>query len=141
MTTPNSPFLDHQGVESVDIESDVAALVALGMTVMRWGVHAVTGRRIALLHDGVASKTELMEVDERIGALDHTAFAVDHLPSAHRAALAAGCAEERPPFRLEAALAHTSFVRAPGGSLVQLVQYDEHSPDRAPWGRPSRPGG
>lgn len=30
--------------------------------------------------------------------------------------------------------ARTSFVRSPGGRLIQLVQYDDDSPDRAPWG-------
>lgn len=134
MTHPAFLFLDHQGFESADIDADVETLVVLGMTLMRWGCHAVTGKRIALLHDGVASKIELIEVDVISGALDHTAFVVDDLATAHSRAVDAGCIEDRPPFRLDAARAHTSFVRTTAGTLIQLVQYDESSMDRAPWG-------
>lgn len=133
--TATHPFLDHQGFESVDIDADVALLTTLGMTVIRWGMHAVTGKRIALLHDGVASKIELIEVDVATGVLNHTAFAVDHLSNEHAKALNSGCIEERAPFRLDPAQAHTSFVRTSSGALLQLIQYDVHSIDRAPWDR------
>lgn len=133
MTDTNFPFLDHQGLESVDIDTDVSLLQTLGMTLIRWGTHAVTGKRIALLHDGVASKIELIEVDIATGILNHTAFAVDDLNIEHTQALDSGYIEERPPFRLDAAHAHTAFIRTSAGTLIQLVQYDAHSPDCAPW--------
>lgn len=136
MTLPASSILDHQGIETADIDADVAAFTAAGMTVLRWGTHAVTGKRIALLCDGLASKIELMEVDAVTGALDHCAFAVSDLRTEHARSLGGGSVEERAPFRLAAARALTSFIRTPAGRLVQLVQYDEDSPDRAPWGAP-----
>lgn len=135
MTDARLPFLDHQGFETLDIDTDVSRLKTLGMTLIRWGTHAVTGKRIALLHDGVASKIELIEVDIATGMLNHTAFAVDQLGIEHTQALASGYIEERAPFRLHAAQAHTSFIRTSAGTLVQLIQYDEYSPDRAPWDR------
>lgn len=140
MTVPASAYLDHQGYETVDIDAEATALTAMGMTVLRWGVHAVTGKRIALLSDGVASKIELMEVDAVTGALDHCAFAVPELGEAHARAVNNGCEEDREPFRLEAAKARTSFVRTPAGRLIQLVQYDEDSSDRAPWDQPTWSG-
>ncbi|MDV6271227.1 VOC family protein [Rhodococcus globerulus] len=133
MTDTHFPFLDHQGFESLDIDADVSLLKTLGMKLIRWGTHAVTGKRIALLHDDVASKIELIEVDIATGMLNHAAFAVDQLNIEHTKTLDSGCIEERAPFRLDAAQAHTSFVRTRAGTLIQLVQYDGHSLDRAPW--------
>lgn len=136
MTTSDPTHrIDHRGTESADIEAEVDFLVnVMGMTLMRWGVHAGTGKRIALLHDAAASKVELMEVDSVTGELDHIAFAVEDLHTAHGQALRAGCTEERGPFRIDAAGADTSFVRTNGGELLQLIRYDADSPDRRPWG-------
>lgn len=130
---PSGFLLDHHGRETLDIDNDVAALTAIGMTLIRWGRHVATGKRIALLHDGVASKIELMEVDGLTGRLDHIAFAVDDLVNAQGKALSGAFTEELPPFRIEAAGAWSSFVRSASGTLIQLIRYDHDSPDRAPW--------
>jgi hypothetical protein len=122
-------ILDHQGVESTAIDADVRLHEALGLELLRWGVHVRTGLRVALLHDGHGGKLELMEVAARTGDLDHLAYRVPELPAAHAVALAAGNTEVTPPFRLEAARADSSFVRSPGGGLVQLIAYDPGSPD------------
>ena len=122
--------LDHQGIESTDIDADVAFLVGTaGMTLIRWGVHALTGRRIAMLHDGAAAKLELIEVDVAAGEFAHTAFAVDDLDAAHARAIADGAVELRAPFRIEAARATSGMLRAAGGSVLQLIRYDPDSPD------------
>jgi len=127
--------LDHQGLESVDIDDEVRFLVGtMGMTLIRWGEHGLTGRRVAMLHDGVASKLELIEVAEATGDYAHTAFVADDLVATHAAALQGGCTQERPVFRIDAAGADSTFVRTKAGALVQLIHYDEGSPDRAPWG-------
>ncbi len=135
MTESASPRwrLDHYGQESADIDGDVRAYQALGMAVARWGTHVGTGGRIALLHDGVAAKIELIEVDKVTGEMDHTAFAVDDLTAARSAALDQGFTEVTPVNRIEAARAFSCFIRSASGPLVQLISYDSCSPDIAPW--------
>jgi hypothetical protein len=132
---PAANRLDHYGVESADIEGEVAfQQEVLGMTLMRWGTHALTGLRIAMLHDGRASKLEVIEVAAVNRALEHTAYATDDLPADYERALAGGATADRPPFRLEPALADSAFVRSRAGLLIQLICYDQDSPDRRPWG-------
>lgn len=64
---------------------------------LRWGIHVVTGRRVAMLADPAGSKLELMEVDELRDDLDHVAYRVRDLDAAHATLLAAGCTELRRP--------------------------------------------
>lgn len=133
VSPPTGCLIDHLGRESSDIDSDVRAFVGVGMSLIRWGVHAVTGLRIALLHDGVASKVELIEVTEMTGALDHVAYAVDDLDRWRTIAVHAGFTEEQGRFRIEAARAWSAFVRSPSGILVQYIQYESGSSDIMPW--------
>jgi catechol 2,3-dioxygenase-like lactoylglutathione lyase family enzyme len=122
--------LDHVGTEEPDIEGRVAFLVdVLGHRVLRWGSHAVTGRRIVLLADPAGTKLELMEVDERRGELDHVAYRVPDVDAAHAALLSAGCTELRPPSDLAAARARSSLVQEPSEHRLQLISYAPDSPD------------
>jgi hypothetical protein len=89
----------------------VAFLVdCLGRRVLRWGIHVVTGCRVAMLADPAGSKLELMEVDELRDDLDHVAYRVRDLDAAHATLLAAGCTELRRPFGLGAAVARCSLA-------------------------------
>ena len=80
--------LDHVGTEETDIDARVGFLVELlGFQVLRWGVHVVTGRRIAMLADPRGTKLELMEVVElaKRGAINiHVEqFSLDEAPAAY----------------------------------------------------------
>jgi hypothetical protein len=122
--------VDHTGWETLDIEGEAEFLSAsLGMYLIRWGMHAETGLRIALLDDGFASKVELIEVPELTGRYAHTALLVADVAAAHRELLERGCTEQRAPFHLEAAGAVTSFVQTPPGRLIQLIRYEADSAD------------
>jgi predicted enzyme related to lactoylglutathione lyase len=122
--------LDHVGTEEPDIDARVGFLVgALGFRVLRWGVHVVTGQRIAVLADPRGTKLELMEVAERTGELEHVAYRVADVDTAHAALLETGCTEERAPFEIPPALARSSLLREPAGHRLQLISYRPGSPD------------
>jgi catechol 2,3-dioxygenase-like lactoylglutathione lyase family enzyme len=124
--------LDHVGTEEPDIDARVGFLVGLlGFRVLRWGVHVVTGRRIAMLADPRGTKLELMEVAERTGELEHVAYRVADVDAAHACLLAAGCTEERPPFDIPPARARSSLLREAAGHRLQLISYEPGSPDIA----------
>lgn len=124
--------LDHVGTEETDIDARVGFLVELlGFRVLRWGVHVVTGRRIAMLADPRGTKLELMEVVERTGELDHVAYRVADVDAAHALLVAAGCTEERAPFDIPPARARSSLLREAAGHRLQLISYREGSPDLA----------
>ncbi|AQA03305.1 hypothetical protein BVC93_13765 [Mycobacterium sp. MS1601] len=142
------PF-DHAGIESLDIEADVALYtLAMGLRLVRWGSHRTTGRRIAMMHDGMGVKLELIEVAVRDGAWAHIAFRSSDVATDHDRAVAAGFLSVQGCTRIEPALATTAFVRSPSGTLVQLIQYDDASPDlvtpegvtTAPWRCPTTGG-
>lgn len=133
------PF-DHAGIESLDIEADVARYTeAVGLRRIRWGRHRDTGRRIAMLHDGSGVKLEIIEVDVCDGTWAHIAFRSSDVAADHDRAVAAGFVSVQPCTRIGPALATTAFVRSPSGTLVQLIQYDEASPDRVAGDRPLLP--
>lgn len=124
--------LDHVGTEEPDIDGRVGFLVEmLGFRVLRWGVHVVTGRRIAMLADPRGTKLELMEVPERTGELDHVAYRVTDVDAAHACLLATGCTEERAPFEIPPAMARSSLLREAAGHRLQLISYQAGSPDLA----------
>lgn len=143
MTGPDAPDLaaapllaetafDHVGTEEVEIDARVRLLVdVLGHRVLRWGTHVVTGRRIVMLADRTGAKLELMEVERRTGELDHVAYRVPDVDTAHAALLAAGCTQVQAPFDLTAARARSSLVLEPTGSRLQLITYRPDSPDLA----------
>lgn len=124
--------LDHVGTEEPDIDARVGFLVeVLGFRVLRWGVHVVTGKRIAMLADPRGTKLELMEVAERTGELDHVAYRVADVDAAHACLLASGCTEERAPFDIAPARARSSLLLEAAGHRVQLISYRPDSPDLA----------
>ncbi|RBY86817.1 VOC family protein [Blastococcus sp. TF02A-26] len=132
MAVPLALPLDHTGLETSRIEADVAGYAALGARLIRWGLHAPTGGRIAMLRAPGGTKIELIEVHDGDGTWAHTAFLVtdpDDLAGTHDRLVAAGLVEVRPPFAIPAARAESSFLRTPGGSSIQLIAYHPGSPD------------
>lgn len=126
--------VDHIGIETIDIDADVTSLTeVMGLTVWRWGVHTMTGGRIAMLHDGRATKLELIEVDRIDGRLAHVAFGSADVRRDCLAAVDRGVASIVEPFRIEAAAATSALLRGSGSTLIQLIQYDSDSPDVDPW--------
>ncbi|MFF5262802.1 VOC family protein [Actinomadura viridis] len=122
--------LDHVATEETDIDARVAFHVGvLGFRVLRWGAHVETGGRIAMLGRGGGAKIELIEVGAPRGDLAHIGYRVPDVRAAHARLLDAGCVEDRAPFRLDAAMADTSFVRDPSGGRLQLITYAPGSPD------------
>ena len=126
------PVLDHVATEEPDIEARVRFLVdVLGLRLLRWGRHTVSGGRIAMLADPLGTKIELIEVAERRGEYDHVAWRVPDVDAAHAGLLAAGCTELRAPSDLAAARARTSMLREATGGRLQLIAYRPGSPDLA----------
>jgi predicted enzyme related to lactoylglutathione lyase len=127
---PIDAVLDHLGTEETDLDARVRFLTeVLGHRVLRWGTHVVTGRRIAMLADPAGTKLELMEVDALCGELDHVAYRVPDVDSAHAELRAAGCTEMRPPFDLPGARARSSLQQEPTGARLQLISYAPDSQD------------
>lgn len=125
------PF-DHAGIETASLEQDVRLFVeALGLHLIRWGTHSLTGGRIAMLRDDHDVKLELIEVLEPRGDLAHLAFRTADLSTARTQALAAGCLAEGDVRRIDAAKATSAMLRTPSGALVQLICYEPGSPDLA----------
>ena len=126
------PVLDHVATEEPDVEARVRFLVdVLGLRLLRWGRHTVSGGRIAMLADPLGTKVELIEVAERRGEYDHVAWRVPDVDAAHAGLLAAGCTELRAPSELAAAQARTSMLREGTGGRLQLIAYRAGSPDLA----------
>jgi hypothetical protein len=128
--------LDHVATVEPDIESAVTRHVELfGFRLLRWGRHTVTGRRIAMLADPSGGKVELIEIDAGPEAeaarreLAHVSYRLGDVDALHATLLSLGFAEIRPPGRLEPARARTSLLRDPAGANLQLISYDEDSPD------------
>lgn len=52
MSSHQGAILGHVTIETTDIDGDVAVMTqTLGLTEVRWGVHVLTGKRIAMLVD------------------------------------------------------------------------------------------
>jgi hypothetical protein len=108
----------------------------MGLIVWRWGIHALSGGRIAMLHDGAATKIELIEVARLDGRLAHIAFASDDVAADCLVAVGRGATCVAAPFRIEAAAATSALLTGAGAGsiLAQLIQYDPGSTDLDPWG-------
>lgn len=125
-----SERLDHVaiGVEHLD---DIVELFTeqLGMRLVREGTRFGTGERIALLYQpGSNFKLELIESGEQ-NALLHVAQRTDDLTDATDRLTAAGLTQLRPAHRLDAAQAATVLFEHRSGLRLQLIQYDNGSPD------------
>jgi hypothetical protein len=120
---------DHVAIEVPDLDGFIEALTTTGlMRLLRRGTRTGTGQRLAMLVDDQGQKVELIEGEE-VRFL-HLAFEVGDVDAAHAALLGTGAAVVRTPQRIEAARALSSIVRTAGGVEVQVVRYDDDSPDR-----------
>jgi 4-hydroxyphenylpyruvate dioxygenase-like putative hemolysin len=130
VTTHHGAVLDHVAIETTDIEADVAVLTqTLGLTELRWGVHVLTGKRIAMLGDSTGMKLELIETPTPDGSLAHVAFEVPDVGAAAAAAIGAGCLSETGLLRIPAAMASVAQVRSTAGTALQFIRYEAGSPD------------
>jgi hypothetical protein len=120
---------DHVAIEVPDLDGFIDSMTSSGlMRLLRRGTRTGSGQRLAMLVDEQGQKVELIE-----GAgvrFLHLAFQVADVAAAHAALVDAGAAPVRAPQRIEAAGALSSMVQAVGGVEVQLVRYDDDSPDR-----------
>jgi methylmalonyl-CoA/ethylmalonyl-CoA epimerase len=126
--------VDHVAVEVGDLDARLAFLTGhLGMRVQREGrLTSDPSRRIAMVGDGHGFKLELVEAADRAAPdrLVHVAWRVDDVDRAHGELRAAGCAPITEPRRLDAAGSRTATVQPTTGVPIQLVAYDDDSPDR-----------
>lgn len=130
MTSHPRAVLDHVAVETTDIDADVTVMTrTLGLTAVRWGVHMLTGSRIAILGDSTGMKLELIETQTPNGSLAHIAFEVTDVETAAAGAVVVGCLGEISLVRIPAAMASVSQVRSTAGTALQFIRYDVGSPD------------
>ncbi|MFI5957398.1 VOC family protein [Cryptosporangium sp. NPDC051539] len=130
MTGHRGAVLDHVAVETTGIEADVALMTrTFGLTELRWGVHVQTGKRIVMLRDSLGMKLELIETVTPDGSLAHVAFEVTDVEVAAAAAIGAGCLGEIGLIRIPAAMASAAVVRSRAGTALQLIRYEDGSPD------------
>ena len=123
--------IDHVALGVADIEERIAFFTGqLGMTLGRRGEHRATGGKIAFLWDAATGfKVELIETpDGRVG-FQHLAYRVDDVPAAVGMLEGVGLKRLSGPLRLDAAKAETALLRDDTGLHVQVIQYEEGSPD------------
>lgn len=126
---------DHVAIEVAAIDATIDELVATGaMRVIRTGVLARTGQRIVMLGDGTGVKIELIEAPEaQVPRLAHIAFRCADAPAAKESLEDQGWRNLRGPHRLDAAMAETALLEDARGLRLQVISYDEASPDVVTW--------
>jgi catechol 2,3-dioxygenase-like lactoylglutathione lyase family enzyme len=130
MSSHQGAILDHVAIETTDIDGDVAVMTqTLGLTEVRWGIHVLTRKRIAMLGDSTGMKLELIETPTPNGSLAHIAFEVPDVEAAAAAAVGVGCLSEIALARIPAAMASVSQVRSTAGTGLQFILYEAGSPD------------
>lgn len=128
--------VDHVAIEVADLDGRVDHLCShVGMSVVREGrLTKDPTRRIVMLGDGHGFKLELVEKpttsDTEADALLHLAWLVDDVDRTYEALVGAGSTPVTQPRRLEPARSRTATVQPPSGAPIQLVAYDDNSPDR-----------
>jgi catechol 2,3-dioxygenase-like lactoylglutathione lyase family enzyme len=122
--------MDHVALGVRDIEQQLALLTGLlGMTIKRRGTQVKSGRPIVLLADANGFKLELIEIDADEPAFMHLAYRVDDVAGAYDRLLAQGCESIRAPHELTAARAESALVQDPSKLRVQIIKYENDSPD------------
>ena len=126
--------IDHVALEVGDLDEHIRQLVQnCGLSLLRRGARSSTGQRIAMLGDGTGTKLELIEADVAAPAFAHLAFRVDDTAEHVDRLNEAGWSTKRPSHRLEAAKADTALLDAGHGLDVQVITYDDDSPDDVRW--------
>jgi 4-hydroxyphenylpyruvate dioxygenase-like putative hemolysin len=131
-----SSRIDHIALRTPDFDGTIALLErSCGLRLLRIGVVAATGQRIAMIGDGTGMKLELIDAADALGlSFAHIAFCVDDVDAAYQAMIAAEWASKKPPRDLPPAQARTALVSDAARSLdVQLISYDPASPDVKEW--------
>lgn len=133
-------IIDHVALEVDDIDERVQRLEAAGLRVLRHGTRYSTGQRIVIMGDGTGSKLELIEAEpdpeggtREAPAFAHLALRTDDADDAHRRLQAAGFESRSEPHDLAAARARSALLDSGGGFRVQVISYDDDSPDAATW--------
>lgn len=128
--------IDHVALVVADFDAVVRTFTdALGLRCARIGRLGRDGtRRIAMIADGTGFKLELIEapadaVDPPSARFDHVALRAHDVDASHDRLLAEGFTAHFAPRRLEPAHARTALLREPSGIDVQIVRYDDTSPD------------
>ncbi len=134
-------IIDHVALEVADIDERVRRLEAAGLRVLRHGTRYSTGQRIVMMGDGTGNKLELIEAHPGDGGGDgdvipvfaHLALRTDDADGAHRRLRDAGYESRSEPHDLAAARARSALLDSGGGFRVQVISYDEDSPDAVTW--------
>ena len=130
----NPGTFDHVAIEVAAFDERVEWMTThLGFELRRVGhLRSDPDRRIAMLADRRGVKLELVEGPAGTVAdrLLHVALAVDDVDATVAALTDAGADEVRAPHRFEPARSRTAEVQPPDGFPIQLVRYDDDSPDR-----------
>lgn len=126
--------IDHVAIGVADLAAAVETFTgSLGLRLIRRGVVGRTGSAMAMLGDGTGMKLELIETpDATVARLLHIALRSNDV-AADSGAIAAPLALIRGPNSLPAASALSALLSDGAGLEVQLIQYDDDSPDVAEW--------
>lgn len=133
-------IIDHVALEVDDIDERVQRLEAAGLRVLRHGTRYSTGQRIVMMGDGTGNKLELIEAEpdpeggtREAPAFAHLALRTEDADDAHRRLQAAGFESRSEPHDLAAARARSALLDSGGGFRVQVISYDDDSPDAVTW--------
>lgn len=131
-----APRLDHVALEVDELERHIELMCESGLLrLIRMGTLGRTGQRIAMLGDGSGTKVELIEDPTASSPrLAHLAFAVEDVDDARAALLEKGWEGLRGPNELSAAKARSALLRDRRGLMLQVITYQDNSPDLARWG-------
>lgn len=120
--------VDHIAMNVTNLDERVSTFCKLGMTVRRKGnLSTDPSRRIVMLSDGWGFKIELIESPG--DGVAHVAIAADNVDDRFAELLCTGLEPQRAPHRLEPAKARSAMLSDEFGLAVQLVHYDNDSPD------------
>jgi len=129
-----SPKVDHVAILVADVDHRVAALVATGaFRMLRQGTQMTTGNRIFMLGDGTGFKLELIEAPAVANpTFAHVALRVADVDQAQAALVDQGWDHKRGPNTIPAAKGY-SRLTCEGGFDLQVISYEEGSPDMVVW--------
>ena len=126
--------IDHVAIEVADFERRLGLFTEqLGMRLIRRGKRTSTGQQIAMIGDGHGFMLELVEAEDGDDAAApkflHIALRVDDVDGVHDELVSGGLSSVRAPHPLGAAKADTALLADEGGLEVQVIRYDDDSPD------------
>jgi hypothetical protein len=128
-----SPRIDHVALEVDELERYIDLMCASGLLrLIRLGTLGRTGQRIAMLGDGTGTKVELIEdPSARAPRLAHLAFAVEDVDGARASLMEGGWEPVHGPNDLRSAKARSALLRNVHGLMLQVIRYEDDSPDLA----------